>query len=236
MLNLISYSSSYMKKITIAIDGYSGTGKGTTSRGVAEELWYIYLDTGAMYRAATLIAIREEKLDASAEEKVAMLRAHALSFVRNTETWNDDIYVDGENVESLIRTTALAMQMKPIVTCIPLREEMVRLQQNFWTVWGIVCDGRDTATHIFPDAQLKVFMICDVETRARRRYAQLVAWWHEADLEAITTEIELRDQTDYLWPAAVNKKHPDAKVLDTTHLSIDEQIAQVVQWAREVWA
>jgi len=111
---------------------------------------------------------------------------------------------------------------------------MIALQASYKETWWIVCDGRDAGTHIFPDAELKVFMLCDPEVRAIRRHAQLENQWLPADLEKIRTEIAHRDEVDYLWPNAVNKKAPDARELDTTHLSIQEQVQQVVDRAQEI--
>jgi len=214
----------------ITIDWYTWTGKGTTAKWVAEVLWYTYLDTGAMYRAATLYAINNNLLDAW--DKVLSEIPGQVNIEFREVAGKQHCFLDGTDVEKEIRSTDLALQMKPIVTCIPLREAMITLQQSFWSQGNIVIDARDAGTHIFPDAELKVFMTCDVETRVTRRIKQLTEQWLEADESKIREETILRDQTDYLWPNAVNAKAPDAKELDTTHMTIDEQIQQVVMRAK----
>ncbi len=223
-----------MNKITIAIDGYSGTGKWTTARWVAKVLWYTYLDTGAMYRCATLYAIRHWLLDADDQTKADICQHLDIQFV-DSDT-GQHVLLNGENVEDQIRTTELALQMRPIVSCIPLRNNMIQLQKSFGTHGGIVCEWRDIATHVFPDAQLKVFMICDVDTRVTRRAHQLTEQWLVVDIEQIRKETIHRDNTDYLWPDAVNKKADDARVLDTTHMTISQQIDTVVSRAHAIVA
>ena len=220
-----------MKKITIAIDGYSGTGKGTTARWVAQQLWYTYLDTGAMYRCATLYAVRHDLLDADNKTKAGIVEKLHIEFkdIDNMQS----VWLNGEHVEDQIRDTSLALQMKPIVSCVPLRQEMIALQQSFGVDWGIVCEGRDIATHVFPDAQLKIFFICDVDTRVVRRIQQLTDQWLQVDKHKIHQEITMRDQTDYLGPNAVNKKAEDARMLDTSDLTIQQQIDQVVSRAHQ---
>ncbi len=201
---------------------------------VAKILWYTYLDTGAMYRCATLYANRHWLLEATDEEKAAIVPLLNITFA--TVDWSQHTFINGEDVEHEIRKTDLALAMKPIVTCIPLRVEMIRLQKVFWAQGSIVIDARDAWTHIFPDAALKVFMTCDVDIRADRRVKQLQESWLPADLEKIKEEIRMRDDTDYLWPYAVNAKAPDARELDTSDLTIQEQIDQVVTRAKiEQW-
>jgi cytidylate kinase len=216
----------------ITIDWFSRTGKGTTAKWVAHLLWYTYLDTWAMYRAATLYAMRHGLLEASDQKKADIVWQLDLRF--KTIDWVQHTFMQWEDVEEEIRSTSLALQMKPITICKPLRKQMVALQQDFWKNGNIVCDGRDAATHIFPDAELKVFLVCDLATRVQRRK-------HQLDIQGIITseadiehEITTRDTIDYLWPDAVNMKAHDARELDTSHLTIDQQIAQVVAWAKEL--
>lgn len=222
-----------MKKITIAIDGYTWTGKWTTSKWVAKALWYTYLDTGAMYRATTLYAIRNDLLNAIDKEKASILDSITMHFELNPETWIQEMYLNGENVEKEIRKTSLGLQMKPIVSCIPLREKMIALQASMWKDWWIVWDWRDMWTHVFPDAEVKVFLVCDVEERVKRRVKQLEEQWQEVNESAIKKEIIMRDETDYLWFEAVNKKAEDAIVIDTTNTTIEQQIAMIVELAHE---
>ncbi len=220
-----------MEKITIAIDWFTWTGKWTTSKWVANKLWYTYLDTWAMYRATTLYAIRNNLLDATDQEKVAMLEWITMNFQINPQNWNQDMILNWENVEKEIRNTSLWLQMKPIVTCIPLRKKMIEIQAAFWKQWWIVWDWRDIWTHVFPEAELKIFLTCDVDVRVKRRVTQLTEQWLDVDEEAIRAEIIKRDSTDYISPDAVNKKADDAIEIDTTNTTIQEQINLVVQMA-----
>lgn len=223
-----------MKKIVIAIDGYVATGKWTTALGVAKALGYMYLETGVMYRAVTLYAQRHGLLDASPEQKLAMMDDIHLDFSYNPATDHHDMILNWENVEAVIRKTELWLAMRPIVTDLGIRKELVKRQQACGREGGIVAEGRDIGTVVFPDAELKVFMVCDLDVRVERRYQQLIAQWISADKEKVRQETEQRDRTDYLGPHAVNYQHPDAKILDTTSLSTEEQIATVVGWAEEI--
>lgn len=216
----------------IAIDGYVATGKGTTAQWVARALGYTYIDTGAMYRAATRYAREHGLLDADADKLVAMLDDCEMQFVRNDATQHDDMHINGINREKDIRSTDLALVMRPIVTCRPLREKMVEMQRTL-AVWSdVVGDGRDMGTVVFPDAEYKYFLTCDVDVRVDRRVRQLVSQWLDADAEKIRHEIMLRDETDYLGPDAINKKSPDAQVIDTTLMTIDEQVDRIVSDVR----
>lgn len=213
----------------IAIDGYVATGKGTTAQGVAKVLWYMYLDTGAMYRAVTLYAIQHNLLESSEEEKVQMMSQIQLSFHYNNTTDHADIYLNGENVESRIRDTWLSLSMKPIVTSPAVRTVLVEMQRNIGTQGWIVADGRDMGTVVFPEADLKIFLICDAEIRAQRRFHQLDLQGKHPDLDDIVRDIQMRDQTDYLWPDAVNYQAKDAIIIDTSVMTIDGQIQAVVE-------
>jgi cytidylate kinase len=217
-----------MKKFTIAIDGYVWTGKGTTAQGVADALGYLYLDTGAMYRAVTLYAKRHNLLDASDKEKVAMMDAIDLAFAYNQDTKHYDMLLNGENVEKEIRNTSLAMDTLKITGVQWVREVLVQRQKIYGEFGGIVADGRDMGTVVFPNAEVKIFLTCDLDTRVERRFAQLERQWLLADKDKIRIEILSRDTNDYLWTNAINKKADDAIVIDTTHCTIQEQIEQIL--------
>lgn len=217
----------------ITIDGYVATGKGTTAMGVAQELNFRYLDTGAMYRAVTLYIKRKGMLEASDTEKAELMDEIILTFSHNLTTGHDDMLMNGENIEAEIRSTNLALDLHYIVPVQPVRERLVDLQRAFIHTWNIIIDGRDAGTVIFPQAQLKVFLVGDRTVRIQRRYNQLVHKWLIADLDAVALEIDRRDHTDYLWPDAVNKPAEDACFLDTSLTTIPEQIALVVGWAHE---
>lgn len=219
------------KDIIIAIDGYVATGKGTTAQGVAQLLWYTYLDTGAMYRAVTLYALRNNLLHASEEEKQAMLKHIQLSFIPHPQTGHHDIVLNGEVVEQEIRSTQLSSQMKPIVTSPSIRQRLAQEQRRIATNGKIVVDGRDMGTVVFPDAELKLFLIGNKTIRAQRRLLQLQSQGQNPSLDDIIADITLRDNTDYLGPDAVNTQAPDALVLDTSTMTVDEQINTVYQLA-----
>ncbi len=223
-----------MKKLTIAIDGYVGTGKGTTAQGVADTLGYLYLDTGAMYRAVTLYAKRHNLLDASEKEKIAMMDAIELAFEYNKETNHYDMFLNGENVEKEIRNTSLAMDTLKITGVQWVREVLVQRQKIYGEFGGIVADGRDMGTVVFPNAEVKIFLTCDLETRVERRFAQLEKQWLLADKEKIRTEILSRDTNDYLGPHAINKKADDAITIDTSNCTIQEQIDKILDIIQRV--
>lgn len=222
-----------MVRITIAIDWHTWTWKWTTSKGVAKRLWYKYLDTWAMYRAIALYAMRHDLLDASDEEISGILDKISMDFELNLKTGHHDMILNGENVEKEIRETSLWLVMRPVVKCIPLREKLVVMQSQFGKAWWIVCDWRDIWTHVFPDAELKIFLTCDLDVRVERRIKQLEWQWLDVDFNKIRADIQRRDSTDYLSEDAVNKKAEDAIIIDTTHCTIEEQINRVVSLAQE---
>ena len=222
-----------MKKIIIAIDGYVATGKWTTAMGLAKKLWYTYLDTGAMYRAVALYAMRHGLLDAPESEKQTMLSQITLCFQYNPDTDHNDIILNGENIEQEIRLTSLSSKMKPIVVSPSVRSWLGEEQRRIGQWWGIVVDGRDMGTVVFPDAELKLFLTGNVDIRAQRRYDQIKARWQDVTMENIYHDIAIRDQTDYLGSEAVNRKADDAIEIDTSILTIDEQIEQAYALALE---
>lgn len=218
--------------VVIAIDGLVATGKGTTAQWVARELWYTYLDTGAMYRAVTRYAREHDLLEASDERLVQMLEEFHMEFVRNPNTQHSDMWIDGVNREWDIRSTELALVMRPVVVCRPLRARLVELQQCFGCMGDIVADGRDMGTVVFPQAEYKYFLTCDLDVRLHRRIQQLQQQWLVVDEDAIRREIIQRDDTDYLGPDALNTQSSEACIIDTTHLSIHEQIGLIVNDVR----
>lgn len=221
------------KNFIIAIDGYVGTGKGTVGKWVAKALGFVYLDTGSMYRAVTLYAMRHELIDASDAEKIAMMADISLSYRYNDQTDNFDMYLHDENIEKEIRATVVWLNLPKIVPLQWIRDILVTLQRSLAKTWWVVMDGRDIGTVVFPDADVKLFLICDLETRVERRYKQLVEQWHIADKDTIRTEITLRDNTDYLGPNAVNKKADDATVIDTTRYTIQQYIDEIVEMVKK---
>lgn len=220
-----------MKRITITIDWYVATGKWTTAMGLARKLWYTYLDTGAMYRAVTRYALENNLIDADEESKLHMMNQIDITFCYNDKTFHDDTYVNGKNIEEEIRNTNLTSLMKPIVISPVVRKILWEKQKRIGQKWWIVVDWRDMWTVIFPDAELKLFLVGDINIRAQRRHQQLVERWQNVLLEDIYKDISLRDDTDYLWPKAVNTKASDAIEIDTSVLTIDEQINMVYELA-----
>ncbi len=218
------------KQIVVAIDGYVATGKWTVAKAISSLFWYVYLDTGAMYRAVTLYACRHGLLDADEQTKTAMMSQIDLSFAYNSDTGHSDILLNGENVEKEIRQTTLSLKMKPIVTSPGVRSALIKKQQELGDRGGIVMDGRDIGTVVFPEADLKIFLVADVEVRAQRRKNQLFELWQEANIDDIRQDIAYRDETDYLWPAAINRPAHDSIIIDTTYMTVDS----VFQYVKEL--
>ena len=217
-----------LSSFVIAIDGYVATGKWTTAKALAQRLWCIYLDTGAMYRAVTYYAIENNLLESDEHTKQQMMENIHLSFEYNPTTQNNDIILNGVNIEHEIRQTHLSLQMKPIVTSPAVRASLREKQRNVHHQW-LVADGRDMGTVVFPDADLKIFLTCDAEIRAQRRYQQLLSQWSQANLDDIHRDSITRDTIDYLAPDAVNTIAPDAIAIDTASLSVTQVVDEIVR-------
>lgn len=214
-----------MKKIIVAIDGYSSCGKSTMAKTLAHETGYIYVDTGAMYRAVSLYAIRKGWLtDAKIDE--TQLQNHIaeikLSFKTNTEG-KTEIYLNDENVESEIRTLEVANGASRISALGFVRKELVRQQQLMGTEKGIVMDGRDIGTVVFPDAELKIFLTAKPEIRARRRMDEMIAKGEKVNFEDVLKNIAERDFRDENRIESPLRKAPDAIVIDNSDLTPDQQ-------------
>lgn len=215
-----------MKKITIAIDGFSSSGKSTMAKDLAREIGYIYIDSGAMYRAVTLYAMennlfKEEQIDTeSLKEQLKNIR---ISFKLNPDTQRPDTYLNGINVENKIRSLAVSSKVSPVSALGFVREEMVRQQQDMGKSKGIVMDGRDIGTVVFPNAELKIFVTASPETRAERRYEELKAKGQETSYEDILKNIKERDYIDQNRKISPLRKATDALLLDNSYMSIAEQ-------------
>jgi cytidylate kinase len=215
-----------MKKITIAIDGYSSCGKSTMAKDLAREIGYIYIDSGAMYRAVTLYSLRHGFFtpDGINEEALRQaLKDIRISFQLNPETGRPVTHLNGENVENEIRTMEVSSHVSPIAALGFVREELVRQQQAMGREKGIVMDGRDIGTVVFPDAELKVFVTASPEIRAQRRYDELKAKGQEASFEEILHNVEERDRIDRSRAVSPLRQADDALLLDNSHLTIAEQ-------------
>ena len=216
-----------MKKITIAIDGFSSCGKSTMAKDLAKEIGYIYVDTGAMYRSVTLFALRHNLFNADGtireEELKEQMKDINISFQLNKTTGRPDTYLNGENVENAIRTMEVSSHVSPIATLAFVREALVAQQQRMGAEKGIVMDGRDIGTVVFPKAELKIFVTASAEVRAQRRYAELKAKGMDADYADILKNVEERDYIDSHRATSPLRKADDAIELDNSNLTIAEQ-------------
>lgn len=216
-----------MKKITIAIDGHSSCGKSTMAKDLAREIGYIYIDSGAMYRCCTLFAIEQGLIAADGTIDEAELERRmpeiCVSFQLNPETGRPDTYLNGDNVEQRIRTMEVSSHVSPVAALPFVREAMTAQQQAMGREGGIVMDGRDIGTAVFPDAELKVFVTAAPEIRAQRRYDELRAKGEECDFDEILANLQERDRIDSTRAVAPLRQAEDAIVLDNSHLTIEEQ-------------
>lgn len=216
-----------MKKIVIAIDGHSSCGKSTMAKDLAKEIGYIYVDTGAMYRAVTLFAMRHHMFDddgAIKEEDLKRLLPNVtISFRINEETRLPETCLNGECVEREIRSLEVSQHVSPIAALPFVREKLVEQQQAMGKEKGIVMDGRDIGTVVFPDAELKIFVTASAQIRAERRYKELKAKGMEADFGEILKNVEQRDYIDTHRATSPLKQADDALVLDNSNLTIAEQ-------------
>lgn len=216
-----------MKKITIAIDGHSSCGKSTMAKDLARKIGYVYVDTGAMYRAVTLYALRNNLFDTDGGIKEDELKSRmgdiSISFRLNTATGRPDTYLNGENVEQEIRTMQVSNRVSPIAALPFVRQTLVAQQQAMGKEKGVVMDGRDIGTVVFPDAELKVFVTASAEVRAQRRYDELKAKGMEADYSDILKNVQERDYIDSHRPTSPLRKADDAIELDNSNMTVDEQ-------------
>lgn len=216
-----------MKKITIAIDGFSSCGKSTMAKDLAREVGYIYVDTGAMYRAVTLFAMRNDVFDAEGNIYETRLKALLpdvkLTFQLNNETKLPEVCLNGENVERYIRTLEVSQHVSPIAALPFVREKLVEQQQAMGNEKGIVMDGRDIGTVVFPNAELKIFVTASAEIRAQRRFKELETKGMPADFDEILQNVEQRDYIDTHRETSPLRQADDALVLDNSHLTIAEQ-------------
>ena len=215
-----------MKKITIAIDGYSSCGKSTMAKDLAREVGYIYIDSGAMYRAVTLYCLDNglftpDGID-TAQLEAAMPNIR-ISFQLNPETQRPMTYLNGVNVEDRIRTMEVSTRVSPVAALPFVREALVKLQQEMGQAKGIVMDGRDIGTVVFPDAELKIFVVASAEIRAQRRYDELKAKGQEASYEEILANVKERDYIDQNREVSPLRQAEDAILLDNSNLTIEEQ-------------
>lgn len=222
-----------MKKITIAIDGHSSCGKSTMAKELARRVGYIYVDTGAMYRCVTLYAMRHQLFNDDGSVKTAELESQMplihVSFQLNAETGRPDAYLNGECVEQEIRSLQVSNHVSPIAAVPFVRTAMVAQQQQMGQGGGVVMDGRDIGTVVFPDAELKVFVTASARVRAQRRYDELQQKGMPADFDDILKNVEERDYIDSHREVSPLRQADDALLLDNSNMTIDEQN----QWLME---
>mgnify|MGYP000297966520 FL=1 len=226
-----------MKKITIAIDGFSSCGKSTMAKDLAKQLGYIYVDTGAMYRAVTLFAMQHGLFNADGSVKTQDLQQQMshinITFKFNKHTGRPDTYLNNELVESNIRTLEVSNHVSQIAAIPFVREAMVAQQQRLGKDKAVVMDGRDIGTTVFPEAELKVFVTASAEVRAQRRYDELKEKGMPADFNDILKNVEERDYIDSHREVSPLRKAPDAIELDNSHMTIAEQSDWLMKLVKE---
>ena len=216
------------KKIVIAIDGFSSCGKSTFAKSIAARLGYIFIDTGAMYRAVTLYALENGGIRngiVDDEAIVALLSDISITFRFNAQRGASDIYVNGDLVEGKIRTIEVSNCVSAVSSIREVREKLVAMQQEMGAARGVVMDGRDIGTVVFPDAELKIYMTADAAVRAERRYAELTAKGDNVTFEEILENVVSRDKADMSRAISPLRQAEDAIVLDNSHMSVEEQMA-----------
>ncbi len=227
----MEHHSIIMKKIIVAIDGPAASGKSSTARRLARSLGYVYIDSGAMYRACALAAIRAQLDIYNTTEILHML---SLTDIRleQSEAGNK-VILNGEDVSEAIRSEEIS-RLASDISAIPIvRDRMVELQRQMALEGGVVMDGRDIGTVVFPQAEVKFFMIADVCERAKRRFKELQDKGIEADIEIVLSELRTRDENDTNRKVAPLKPAPDSILIDTSHLSLDEQVAILRQHIKQ---
>jgi len=225
------------KRIVIAIDGHSSCGKSTVAKELARKLGYIYIDSGAMYRVVTLYALRNGLIKnqlPDVEQLVAGLKNIQITFKWDEESGRNTTFLNDENVEEEIRQLAVSENVSPVSTIAEVRAEMVKQQRENGKNKGIVMDGRDIGTVVFPDAELKIFMTASPEIRAQRRFDELKAKGLTVDFDEILKNVKERDLIDSTREVSPLRKADDAVVLDNSYLTREEQLEWVVNRVNEI--
>ncbi len=225
-----------MKKIIITIDGWSSCGKSTLARQLAKSLGYIYVDSGAMYRAITLYFLRNHIDWTNKTEVQSALKNITLEFNYNPKSEKSEIYLNGENVEYVIRDLVIAEKVSDVAAIKEVREFAVSQQRQMGQEKGIIMDGRDIGTVVFPNAELKIFMKADNAVRVERRFKELYEKNPNITLDEIKSNLEMRDYIDS--HREISPLHPaqDALILDNTNMSEEEQLKKAMKWVKENYA
>lgn len=227
-----------MQKITIAIDGYSSTGKSTIAKQLAKALNYVYVDTGAMYRAVTLFAMNNEFTTNNEVVNVAGLVSRLpeihLEFKPNNTLGYAEMYLNGKNVEKQIRTLEVSKLVSPVAVIKEVREKLVDIQKGMGEDKGVVMDGRDIGTVVFPNAELKIFMTASPEKRAYRRYKELLDKGEDVKYEDVLVNVQSRDHIDSTREVSPLRKADDAIEFDNSDMGLEEQFERMYGYAQRV--
>lgn len=226
-----------MEKITIAIDGYSSTGKSTIAKQLAKALGYVYVDTGAMYRAVTLFAMRNGFIGGKEENihaLVKLLPKIRLKFAYNDELGYSEMYLNNENVEKEIRSLAVSQNVSRVAEIEEVRHMLVDMQKKMGKEKGIVMDGRDIGTVVFPNAALKIFMNASPEKRAHRRYKELLENGQKVSYEDVLNNVQNRDRIDSTREFSPLRKAKDAIEFDNSDMGLEEQFERMYNYALRV--
>ncbi|RPA70057.1 (d)CMP kinase [Cyclobacteriaceae bacterium YHN15] len=222
-----------MQKIVIAIDGFSGCGKSSTAKALAKIFGYTYIDSGAMYRAATLHFLDNKVNLDNKVDVLENLKTLKISFDFNSETGKQETFLNGRNVENEIRSMRVSDHVSEVSKIKEVREELVFKQQELGKNKGVVMDGRDIGTVVFPEAELKVFMTADLTIRGKRRLKELQEKGQKVTLDEIVRNLAERDEMDSTRKESPLLMASDAVELDTSHLDFDDQVNRIVEYAKE---
>jgi cytidylate kinase len=225
------------QNMIIAIDGYSSTGKSTLAKNLARELGYVYVDTGSMYRAVALYAMRKgfiEQGELKTEPLIKALDEIELDLVYNPEKGFSEIYLNGEMVEGLIRSLEVSNQVSQVARIPEVRKKLVMIQQNMAGDRGIVMDGRDIGTVVFPNADLKIFLTASPETRAKRRYMEMIDEHRDISYESVLENVTQRDLMDTTRKDSPLVKAEDAVEIDNSHMNVKQTFDSAMEWVRRV--
>ncbi|SDG75366.1 (d)CMP kinase [Psychroflexus sediminis] len=225
-----------MKPIVIAIDGHSSTGKSTVAKKLAKELKYKYVDTGAMYRAVTLFAMRNNWLqngEVNESKLVENLSSIEINFEYNPEAGTNDVILNGENVEDEIRAMEVSENVSSVAKIDEVRKKLVQIQKQLGDDKGVVMDGRDIGTVVFPEAELKIFMTASADIRAQRRYKELKEKGEDLTFEEVLKNVRHRDEVDSNRENSPLVKAKDAIKIDNSHMSQEEQFETILNLAKE---
>jgi cytidylate kinase len=233
----IKSNTTSMKKIVIAIDGFSSTGKSTIAKQLAKTLNYIYVDTGAMYRAVAYFALENKFISEDVFDKEALINRLgdiSITFKFNEAAGFAEVYLNGKNIEADIRTLRISKFVSPIATLSEVRRKLVEQQQLMGKDKGVVMDGRDIGTVVFPDAELKIFMTASAETRAKRRYNELLDRGDQLSYEDVLENVTTRDHIDSTREDSPLVRADDALEIDNSNLTIKEQLERLIGLAEEL--